>query len=74
MPQNEFDTLSPDLRDDWCGKDKILTRVRQLRWIGRAEEAEELLRAVRLTKHAPEVEGGRLSGNSHSQLAVHAVK
>jgi hypothetical protein len=34
--------------DEWCARDEILKRVRKLRWIGRAEEAEALIKTIRL--------------------------
>jgi hypothetical protein len=32
--------------DQWSAKDEILKRPRKLRWIGRADEADKLLRMV----------------------------
>jgi hypothetical protein len=40
-------TVSNDMVDAWCTLDRTLKHIRKLRWIGRVEEAEELLRSLR---------------------------
>jgi Protein of unknown function (DUF1153) len=47
MPQGTPQTrLPPSVLNEWCARDEILKRARKLRWIGRAEEADKLLRMV----------------------------
>jgi hypothetical protein len=53
--------LPPNVLDQWSARDEILKRVRKLRWIGRADEADKLVRTLRQKDEVGSTPSNRVS-------------